>query len=245
MNPTEKPGKLNFTPVSEGLGFHPFSDGLPYAPVGKNTKVPAPSAPSTVGTGAIAAGPATFVFPKAPLISPPIAPSPSPSAIPSQPIKQPVLSKPAEPEAPLAQSQLLEDQPGIVYLLKRVFAWSVDLSLNGIFIAAGWLAALWDQVQEWDFFLQLDQLRTIALIFTVFQWGLITAQEIAFQTTFGKRLFGLKVEGSPGARLIRSLLFFPSLLLSGVGILWALFDSKKRCWHDRASGTRVIEIARL
>ncbi len=243
MNPTEKPGKLNFTPVSEGLGFHPFSDGLPYAPVGKNTKVPAPNAPSTAGTGAIAAGPATFVFPKAPLISQPIAPSTA--ATHSQPIKQPVLPKQAEPEAHVAQTQLLEDQPGIVYLLKRLFAWSVDFSLNGIFIAAGWLAVLWDKVQEWDFFLQLDQLRTIALIFTVFQWGLVTAQEIAFHTTFGKRLFGLKVEGSAGARLTRSLLFFPSLLLSGVGILWALFDSKKRCWHDRASGTRVIEIARL
>ena len=30
-----------------------------------------------------------------------------------------------------------------------------------------------------------------------------------------------------------------------LGIVWALFDRKKRCWHDLVAGIQPIEVARL
>ena len=56
--------KLNFKPLSEGLGFHPYSNGLPYSPANP-TPQPAsfPKSPAT-GTGAVAAGRPSFAFPK-------------------------------------------------------------------------------------------------------------------------------------------------------------------------------------
>ncbi len=55
---------LNFKPLSKGLGFHPYENGLPYSPT-KSAPAPAPApAPRTSGTGAVAAGSPTFVFPK-------------------------------------------------------------------------------------------------------------------------------------------------------------------------------------
>jgi uncharacterized RDD family membrane protein YckC len=35
-----------------------------------------------------------------------------------------------------------------------------------------------------------------------------------------------------------------SLLLGGLGFWWALLDRDKRTWHDRASGTRLVRVAK-
>lgn len=40
--------------------------------------------------------------------------------------------------------------------------------------------------------------------------------------------------------IIRFLLAFVSAAAAGLGFLWALFDPEKRCWHDLASGTRLV-----
>ncbi|MBA3032683.1 MAG: RDD family protein [Gammaproteobacteria bacterium] len=39
---------------------------------------------------------------------------------------------------------------------------------------------------------------------------------------------------------LRYLLSWPSLLLYGAGLLWALFDRDRQFLHDRLSGTRII-----
>lgn len=40
--------------------------------------------------------------------------------------------------------------------------------------------------------------------------------------------------------LLRYVLSWPSLLLYGVGLIWALFDRERQFLHDRLSGTRII-----
>ena len=40
--------------------------------------------------------------------------------------------------------------------------------------------------------------------------------------------------------ILRYLLSWPSLLLYGAGILWALFDRENQFLHDRLAGTRII-----
>ena len=89
----------------------------------------------------------------------------------------------------------------------------------------------------------------IVLVFVAFlalmNWALITAQEVAFGSTVGKRTFGLYLDASAGKILARSLFFTLSVIFSGVGLIWALFDGKKRCWHDVASGVQPQELARF
>jgi uncharacterized RDD family membrane protein YckC len=53
------------------------------------------------------------------------------------------------------------------------------------------------------------------------------------------------VDGSPPAwnqLWLRYLLAWPSLLLYGMGLIWAVFDRDHQFLHDRLSGTRIISI---
>jgi uncharacterized RDD family membrane protein YckC len=83
------------------------------------------------------------------------------------------------------------------------------------------------------------------LFFTLFNWALVTAQEIAFGTTIGKRIFGLMIQGNTSAIFLRAFFFLPSLGFCGIGLLWSLFDRRKRCWHDVVVNVQPIEVARL
>lgn len=65
-------------------------------------------------------------------------------------------------------------------------------------------------------------------------------QTLAMQT-WKLRLVG--VDFSPPRRsqlYLRYLLCWPSLLLYGAGLLWALFDRDRQFLHDRLAGTRII-----
>ena len=46
----------------------------------------------------------------------------------------------------------------------------------------------------------------------------------------------------PARALLRYLLCWPSLVLGGIGIVWALFDHDRQFLHDRIAGTRIIEM---
>jgi hypothetical protein len=58
---------------------------------------------------------------------------------------------------------------------------------------------------------------------------------VAFGTTLGKRIFGMKLDGDGFSCFMRSILFIPSLVFGGLGLWIAIFDSRKRCWHDRVT----------
>lgn len=223
---------IQFQPITPGLGFHPFSDGLPYAPVSKTTPRPRaapldprPSRPDFgKGTGAVAAGPASFAFPR---VSVPVA-------------------KPAKTQAvPTPAPMIAAPTYGVMYLFKRMLAFTIDTAIHVGLLAAGLGLSLFNQGVNPDLLMNPGVLIVSALFFTLFSWALMTAQEIAFGTTIGKRLFGLSLHGSTFAILLRAFFFLPSIGFCGVGLLWSLVDSKKRCWHDLVVQIQPTEIARL
>jgi uncharacterized RDD family membrane protein YckC len=64
--------------------------------------------------------------------------------------------------------------------------------------------------------------------------------------TLGMKLVGIRlisVRGTapgPGRGMIRLLALAPSVLLAGLGWVWALFDREHRAVHDHLAGTYVI-----
>ena len=64
--------------------------------------------------------------------------------------------------------------------------------------------------------------------------------------TFGKRLFGLRVESVSGGRLslarafLRAFGYLVSMPLN-LGFLWSLVNPDSRTWHDLLAGSRVVE----
>ncbi len=83
-------------------------------------------------------------------------------------------------------------------------------------------------------------------------WTLLVLNEIFFLVTLGRTPgmmcteLHLVDESGQGAGfrgiLIRTLLWVP-VLVTLVGLAWALFDSQGRCLHDRISRTRVVSMA--
>ncbi len=69
--------------------------------------------------------------------------------------------------------------------------------------------------------------------------------------TLGMRPWRIKVigmdDGQPGWRAlaIRYAVGSVSLLLGGLGFWWAWFDRDGMTWHDRASGTRMVRLAKV
>ena len=64
--------------------------------------------------------------------------------------------------------------------------------------------------------------------------------------TVGMRAWRVKIEDESGNRpgwgksTIRFLASLLSAAAVGIGFAWALFDSRKRTWHDILSGSRLI-----
>lgn len=214
MNSTEKQ-TLDFKPLSEGLGFHPFSNGLPYTP----TTQPASKRDLTRGTGATAAGHPSFAFPA------PVSAKISPAA--SSPI--------------VAKSAPLQPDLGWDYLAKRLLAYFVDCVINTGLGGTALIGSLWKEDMSPGFFFSGSSLALTAGFLLFFSWALTTAQEVAFGTSLGKKLFGLHLDGSAAATLVRALFFIPSAVFLGLGVFWALFDADRRAFHDRVSGIQPEE----
>jgi uncharacterized RDD family membrane protein YckC len=64
--------------------------------------------------------------------------------------------------------------------------------------------------------------------------------------TFGKKLLGVRVvrtDGLPvsyGRALGRTVGYYISSLLFGLGFLWALWDGSNQTWHDKLADTLVV-----
>ena len=214
--------ELHFKPLSDGLGFHPFSDGLPYAPT---QKTPPPRA--SFGSGAVAAGRPIFINP---------------------PMRASEVMTPASRPLPIAvgvPAISLGLHYGFGYLAKRMLAYSFDTLLN-LAICLGALSTVLYRKDLSHETLTNPGIVIVAVLFLSFcNWGIITAQEVGFGTSLGKRVFGLSLRGTGMSAFIRAVLFIPSMGFAGLGLLWSVFDSKKRCWHDLASGLQPDETARL
>ncbi|HLE01277.1 MAG TPA: RDD family protein [Bdellovibrionota bacterium] len=229
--PTQRP--LIFRPMTEGLGFHPFSDGLPYAPisksVGRSTRSSSPS--RATGAGAVAAGPA-IPIPSVSRVSVPVA-----RVTPNSVAHSNAISRAVAPPLP----QVERPQNGFGYVLKRILAYSVDTGFNLLVGGAALSWVLWNESLSPDALLGPGIILLALLFLAFFSWALITAQEIAFGTSIGKRLFGLHLPGSASTLLLRAILFVPSLTFAGLGLCWALFGRQKRCWHDIVVGVQPMK----
>jgi uncharacterized RDD family membrane protein YckC len=246
----EKEKPVRFQTLTDGLGFHPFADGLPYAPAGKTGGSASSQTPSS-GTGAIAAGRPQFVYPSPAVTA--AAKTASRATLPNLPtlgstvdetvdrirreletIQQDRIDIARTNAANIQSLQAGTRHPHrIGYSIERAFAFLLDSAFNLSICASILSTALLST--------DLDNLKdlTPAAMFTVgfflfaCNWALLTAQEVAFGTTIGKRIFGLRLDGNGFECFVRSLFFVPSLFFGGLGIIIAIFDPRKRCWHDR------------
>lgn len=121
---------------------------------------------------------------------------------------------------------------GFLYLIRRTLAYVVDSLVNSTVCTIAILAVAIQQDIDDKLFYSPLTLGVMGIFILFFNWAIIAAQEIVFNTTIGKRTFGLEIKGSALALLSRSILFNIGALLCGTGILWSLIDREKRCWHD-------------
>ncbi len=79
----------------------------------------------------------------------------------------------------------------------------------------------------------------VLLIYCVWFWS--HGRQTLAMKTWRLRLVrrdGLAIR--PTQALLRFLLCWPSIVLGGAGILWALFDRDRQFLHDRLAGTQLV-----
>jgi hypothetical protein len=228
----QKEKEIQFKALSDGLGFHPFANGLPYSPPAGKTQDKPQEKPLlektptfSNGTSAYTAGRPSFVYPKATTVA----------------------AKPLAQAAPSVAKPLLQadQQLGFEYLMKRVLAFFVDSFLNILLSSAILGFCLWSQSNNFDFMMNSGVLIISGCFLIFFNWAMITSQEILFHTSIGKKLFGLRLQGSLGAILGRAVLFIPSCAFFGLGVIWAAFNGNRLTWYDSATGVQPKEVAEI
>lgn len=112
---------------------------------------------------------------------------------------------------------------------------SVTFMVPHLVLGVAWNLA----APEWLLWLHIF---LVLLAYFVWFWRK-SGQTLAMQT------WKIKVVGGDNAArislrqaLLRYALSWPSLLLFGVGILWALFDRDRQFLHDRLAGTRIVRV---
>ncbi|MGA0265062.1 MAG: RDD family protein [Lysobacterales bacterium] len=127
-------------------------------------------------------------------------------------------------------------------LPRRLLAMVYDaLIVIALLIVAGFLALP---------FTQLDTRAGEDLVYSVFVLLVWAAYFVycwvRMGATPGMRAWRVRLIGSDGAHpgAAACVLRFGVAMLSGLalgaGFFWALFDARRRCWHDLASGSELI-----
>ncbi|MBI3535781.1 MAG: RDD family protein [Deltaproteobacteria bacterium] len=198
---------------AQEIQFKPINNGLGFHPFSEGL-------PYT---------PAQKTFPK----PPPRFVLPVVTKKPPQPITQPIQTQKVD----------LKIYPfGFFYLIKRVFAYILDSTIN-ILISTMVISYI---LLRHGFDLNvLTTTPTILILFLFFiallNWTFITVQEVALGTSLGKHFFGLKLAGKPGQIFLRAFFFNLSFWFCGLGLLWAIFKKDKKCWHDVATMLQPLE----
>ena len=84
-------------------------------------------------------------------------------------------------------------------------------------------------------------LHVFLLLMAYFVWCWLNGGQTLPMKTWKLRL--ISAEGTPPRPLqavLRYLAAWPSILLFGIGIFWALFDQDSQFLHDRIAGTRIV-----
>lgn len=131
---------------------------------------------------------------------------------------------------------------------RRVLSYALDVALTvAIFLAIVWVSFAVNGYRIDEILLQggprggVQMLWPLALLFLVVHLGYFLVQEATWRCTVGKAVFGLRIRSSSGfAVLGRAFCFFVAAIPMGVGLLWSLFDSRRRCWHDVITDSEVV-----
>ena len=139
------------------------------------------------------------------------------------------------------------DRPGEgkLILLSRMLSGLVDLLIvvlcAGAFILAADFISGIEVLDDISLFHYGQLLLAIFLLYSIFMLG--TANQ-----TMGMMVTDLKVVRARGERpsigqiIIRTVAFLVSFLALGIGLIWAVFDRKSLCLHDRISSTEVVRM---
>ena len=84
----------------------------------------------------------------------------------------------------------------------------------------------------------------VLMIYCLWFWS-NGRQTLAMKTWRIRLVSGDGLPVSPARALLRYLLCWPSIVLGGVGILWALVDRERLFLHDRLAGTQLVLSADL
>lgn len=83
-------------------------------------------------------------------------------------------------------------------------------------------------------------LHVFVLLMFYFIWCWLNGGQTLPMKTWKLRI--TNVDGAPlrpAQALLRYLAAWPSVILFGIGIFWAIFDKDKQFLHDRIAGTRI------
>lgn len=146
------------------------------------------------------------------------------------------------PTVPIEETVSGETEVSREILFSRLLAGLADLSLSAVMALIFTWSGAW--ILEFDLFSSLAArwLGLLALAFHFFNslfFLLISGQSPGM---FFTRLLLVDAEGnevSTGSILLRVIVFLP-VMVSVVGLLWGIIDSKCRCLHDLLSGTRIV-----
>lgn len=86
-------------------------------------------------------------------------------------------------------------------------------------------------------------LHVLVLLMVYFVWCWLNGGQTLPMKTWKLRL--VNADGSPLRPLqavLRYLAAWPSILLLGAGIMWALVDKDRQFLHDRIAGTRISSL---
>ncbi len=152
---------------------------------------------------------------------------------------EPVPEMESSSEAPTAPK--LESISGEV-LLSRFLAFIIDLSLS---VMAGFLFVFVGSRVTGSTFPAADSLLLVASCGLVFL--VLSSMFFLFATgqTWGMVCTDLRLQREDGASpsltsvVVRTILFF-AVLATVVGLVLAVFDPLRRCWHDRLTETLVV-----
>jgi uncharacterized RDD family membrane protein YckC len=132
-------------------------------------------------------------------------------------------------------------------LLRRVFAWLIDVLLIGLILAALWFVLLLFGLLTLGFGMPL--LGILPFVPFCYHWLFVAGPSCA---TPGQRALGLAVRrddalGPPtlAQAFVFTLVFYVTLAATGLLLLIALFTVRHRTLHDLASGLVVVRARRL
>jgi uncharacterized RDD family membrane protein YckC len=132
-------------------------------------------------------------------------------------------------------------------LLRRVFAWLIDVLLIGLILAALWFVLMLFGLLTLG--LGLPLLGVLPFVPFCYHWLFVAGPSSA---TPGQRALGLAVRrdddlGPPtlAQAFVFTLVFYVTLAATGLLLLVALFTVRHRTLHDLASGLVLVRAHRL